>query len=91
MREIGIDITSQRPKSLDRIPLHQVGTVITLCAEEACPMLPAVKRRLHWPLRDPAAAHGGAEADALDMFRHVRDELRTRLEALFAARPDRGR
>jgi arsenate reductase len=91
MREIGVDITNQHPKSIDRIPLHQVGTVITLCAEEVCPTLPGVRRRLHWPLRDPAVAHGNTPADALGAFRDVRDEIRARLDAFFAPRRDRGR
>lgn len=77
MAEIGIDISSQRSKSVDTIDLRTVDIVITLCAEEICPVVPGRVERLHWPLSDPAAAPA-AEAPA--RFRAVREELRSRLE-----------
>ena len=54
------------------------GTVITLCAEEVCPVWLGQARRLHWPLPDPAAVVGTHE-DVLASFRAVRDELRSRI------------
>ncbi|MGH7570334.1 MAG: arsenate reductase ArsC [Gemmatimonadota bacterium] len=80
MREIGIDISGQRSKSVEKIPVDRVGVVVTLCAEEVCPVFPGEVERFHWPMEDPARA-GGAEAERLDAFRRVRDELRRRLEA----------
>ena len=82
LAELGIDITSQRSKHVDTIPADQVDVVITLCAEEECPLFLGRATRLHWGLPDPAAA-GGAEADRLAAFRAVRDELRMRLAAVF--------
>ncbi|MEJ2152459.1 MAG: arsenate reductase ArsC [Gemmatimonadota bacterium] len=78
MAEIGIDLSTQRSKPIDEVPLERVGIVVTLCAEEVCPVLPGIESH-HWPLPDPAAATGG-EDDRLATFREVRDEIRTRLE-----------
>ncbi len=80
LREIGIDIGSQVSKSVTAIDPSTVDTVITLCAEEICPVFLGRARRLRWPLSDPAA--GGSGPEALARFRAVRDDLRRRLEAL---------
>jgi protein-tyrosine-phosphatase/N-acetylglutamate synthase-like GNAT family acetyltransferase len=82
MREVGIDITGQRSKSVDAIDPASVGAVITLCAEEVCPVWRGKLARMHWPLPDPATTDPGVPADAvLARFRAVRDELRFRLWA----------
>ena len=57
--EVGIDIRGQRSTSVDDVDPASVDVVVTLCAEEVCPVLPGSVRRLHWPLPDPA---GAAEA-----------------------------
>ena len=77
LREVGIDIASHRSKSVDTIDPSSVDLVITLCAEEVCPMGLAGVARLHWPLPDPAVASGGIER-----FREVRDELARRIDDL---------
>jgi protein-tyrosine-phosphatase len=82
LREIDIDAGAQRAKGLDAIPAGDVDTVVTLCAEEVCPVFPGNVRRLHWPLPDPAAAPGDEEAHLM-AFRAVRDEISKRIEALF--------
>lgn len=83
LAEIGIDLSRARSKSVDEIDRDSVDTVITLCAEEVCPVWLGDARRLHWPLSDPA---GPAESEAagLARFRAVRDELRRRLSAWLA-------
>jgi arsenate reductase len=81
--EIGIDIRGQRSKSVDTIDPADVEAVITLCAEEVCPVFLGKARRLHWGLPDPAHA-GTSEEERLQAFRAVRDELRRRLAAVFA-------
>lgn len=89
LREIGIDASGHRSKSMDEFRDESgpsVDTVITLCAEEACPVWLGDVRRVHWPLSDPAAATG-SDDEIMDSFRDVRDELRRRLTVLF--RPDR--
>jgi arsenate reductase len=84
LREIGIDISHHRSKAVAEIPAAEVDTVITLCGEEECPVFLGRATRLHWGLPDPAAAEGSVE-ERLAAFRRTRDELRRRLEALFAA------
>jgi len=81
MREVGIDISAQRPKLISTVPLGRVDTVITLCAEEICVTLPGIIRREAWILPDPASeAETGQEAVAV--FRRVRDEIRLLVERL---------
>ncbi len=82
LAEIGIDASVQHSKSVDDIDRTTVDTVITLCAEEVCPIYLDSARRLHWPLPDPAGHAGPAEtAEAsLQRFRTVRDELARRIE-----------
>ena len=80
MAEIGIDITNQRSKSVDTIDPAGIDLVVTLCAEEVCPLFLHGARQLHWPLPDPAG-RGSGEA-GLTMFREVRDEIARRLEQL---------
>ena len=82
MQEIGIDVSSHRSKSVDEIPKEQVGTVITLCAEEVCPVFPGAVEKLHWPHPDPAATVGSKE-EILESFRTVRDQIRDKLRAYF--------
>src|SRR5512136_816861 len=86
LKEIGIDISGHRSKAVAEIPASEVDTVITLCAEEECPVFLGKARRLHWGLPDPAAAEGD-EAVRLEAFRRIRDELRSRLAALFGQGP----
>jgi arsenate reductase len=82
MREAGIDITSYRSKSADDVDPASVDTVITLCAEEVCPVFLGKARRLRWPLADPASDDPSlTRHQMLDRFRSVRDEIRLRVEA----------
>ena len=77
LAELGIDISSQRSKSVLEIDPAAVDSVITLCAEEVCPAFLGRAERLHWPLPDPA---GRATLESIqEGFREVRDELRRRL------------
>jgi arsenate reductase (thioredoxin) len=78
MAEIGIDVAGQRSKPVGEIDPASVDTVVTLCAEEVCPVWLGDARRLHWALPDPAG-HDEPETASLDRFRTVRDELRRRI------------
>lgn len=80
--EIGIDIRSQTSKIVDTISPEGVDAVITLCAEEVCPVFLGKAMRVRWGLPDPAAVQG-SDAERLQSFRNVRDELRRRLEVVF--------
>jgi protein-tyrosine-phosphatase/N-acetylglutamate synthase-like GNAT family acetyltransferase len=87
MREIGIDITGHRSKSVNDIDPATVDVVITLCAEEVCPVWPGKMTRLHWPIPDPATDDPTVSTEAmLVRFRRARDELRVRLWTLAASR-----
>ena len=81
LAEIGIDISRHRSKSVDEIDPSSVDTVITLCAEEVCPVYLGRAERLHWPLPDPAGPNG-TEDEQLQKFRDVRDEIDRRLKTL---------
>lgn len=82
MREAGVDLTRHTSKSVDTIDPAFVDTVITLCAEEVCPVLLGAARRLHWPIPDPASADPTTPRDEmLRRFRTARDTIRGKLEA----------
>ncbi len=89
MAEIGIDIAGQTSKSIETIDPAGVNTVVTLCAEEVCPVFLGKARRLHWPLQDPAAEKG-TEDERLARFREVRDEIRRRLSELLTVTESAG-
>ena len=80
MREIGIDISTQRSKSVTEFAGQTFAAVITVCdsAAEQCPVFPGAPRRVHWSLSDPAAV-SGTQAEKLAAFRQVRDELERRI------------
>jgi arsenate reductase len=80
--EIGVDIRSHTSKSVDSISPEGIDAVITLCAEEVCPVFLGKARRVHWGLTDPAGA-GKTDEEQLQAFRDVRDELRHRLSVVF--------
>ena len=82
LKEIGVDISDHRSKGLESIDTGSVDAVITLCAEEVCPVFPGKTHRIHWGLSDPASV-AGSEENRLDAFRSVRDELLRRLKVLF--------
>jgi arsenate reductase (thioredoxin) len=83
MRELGIDISGHHSKSVATLDAGSFDLVITLCADEVCPVLPGTVQRLHWPIPDPAAVDAAADrAAALQAFRAARDELRGRLQQL---------
>ena len=86
MKEVGIDLAAHHSKSVDTIDPATVDTVITLCAEEVCPVFLGGARRLHWPVPDPASPDPAIPRDEmLQRFRAARDEIRAKLEA-FAAK-----
>ena len=86
MAELGVDLAGHTSKSVDSIDPATVDLVVTLCAEEVCPVFLGGARRLHWPIPDPASDDPALTRDQLlARFRAARDELRRRLEALAAA------
>jgi len=82
LKEIGIDTSGHHSKAIEEIDSATVDAVVTLCAEEVCPVFLGDAVRLHWSLPDPAKAPGDDEA-RLNSFRAVRDELFRRLKLMF--------
>jgi arsenate reductase len=81
MSEIGIDLTTHYSKSVQMIDRATVGTVITLCAEEVCPVFLGKVRRIHWPIPDPASKDPSIpREEMLARFRAARDSIRGMLE-----------
>ena len=82
MDEIGIDISGQESKTLERYLREPFDYVITVCddANEACPFFPGAQSRLHWSIEDPSKVEG-SEDERLEVFRRVRDEIKDRVQA----------
>jgi arsenate reductase len=78
MKELGIDISHHRSKSMNEFLDTPFDYVITVCdhASEHCPVFPGPARRIHWSIDDPVAP--GGEAAQLEAFRHARDDLQQR-------------
>ena len=82
MAEVGIDISGHRSKSIDEVDVAAVDLVITLCAEEVCPILPGRVRRMHWPIPDPASNDPALSPEQMrSRFRSTRDQIRERIAA----------
>jgi arsenate reductase (thioredoxin) len=81
MTGLGVDISGQESKGLERYLGEPFDYVVTVCddANEACPVFPGAKNRLHWSFGDPSRATGSDE-ERLEVFRAVRDEIQRRIE-----------
>ena len=91
MAETGIDISSQRFTAAHDVDASAIDLVITLCAEEVCPVVLSDAARLHWPLDDPDKRHMKlTEAQRLEHFRVARDEIERRIRALTSVSTDGG-
>src|ERR1700741_4328026 len=82
MREIGIDISDHRSKSVEEFTGQPIDYVITVCdnAREHCPVFPGGGQKIHWSFDDPAAVEGD-ESARLAVFCRVRDEIGEHLKA----------
>ena len=91
MREIGIDISGQRSKSMDEFTDQHFDYVITLCdsANEQCPLFFGGVKKMHMGFDDPAAATGSDE-EIRTAFRRVRDEIKNKLLEFFSNESDEG-
>ncbi len=81
LRELGIDVSQQHSKNVSEFLGQPFDYVITLCAEEVCPVFPGAARRLHWNVPDPSAVEG-TEHERLQAFRQTAVELQARLDEL---------
>ena len=76
MREVGIDISAERPKGLTDEAVREADVVVTMGCGDACPVFPG-KRYLDWDLPDPAGR-------PVEEVRPIRDEIDRRVPALLA-------
>jgi arsenate reductase len=85
MKEIGIDISQHTSKHMNEFLNQKIDTVISVCgnADQACPMFPGQVNRYHWGFEDPAHAKGTDE-EVLNVFRAVRDQIKSVFEAYAA-------
>lgn len=85
MKEIGIDISAHRSKSIADLSGLQFDVVITLCdnAHKTCPVIPGVRKSVHRPFTDPYEI-GGTGPGNLDRYRKTRDEIIAWIDTAFA-------
>lgn len=85
MRELGIDISRHRSKSVDEFVKEEFDYIITVCdnANANCPVFPGRAQRIHWSFDDPAMAEGTQE-ERLSVFQRVRDEIAVRISDFLA-------
>jgi arsenate reductase len=83
MKEVGSDISKNNSKScqdLDPEFMDNLDYVITLCAEEVCPVVVSKAKRLHWPIPDPASKEALSPEQFRRRFREARDVIQAKLE-----------
>ena len=89
MREVGIDISGQRSKSVSEFAGWEFDFVITVCgdsAEDTCPVfMGGARRRLAWSFDDPAVVTG-SDSDVLEAFRRIRDQIEASISRFIVER-----
>lgn len=83
MKELGIDISGHRSKTVDEFQGQSFDYVLTVCdnANESCPIYPGHGNRMHHSFEDPAAVQGSDE-ERFAAFRKVRDQIREYFRSL---------
>ncbi len=76
MREIGVDISSHRPKRIEELPIKEADVVVTMGCEVECPNFPH-RRIVQWSIPDPIG-------HSIDYYRKVRDMIIDHIEKLFS-------
>jgi arsenate reductase len=84
MKELGIDISGHRSKSVSEFEGQFFDYVVTVCdnARDTCPVFPSGAERIHWSFEDPAAVEG-TEEERLTAFRRIRDQIHERVKAFY--------
>ena len=86
MKELGIDISGHRSKSVNEFDGQSFDYVVTVCdnARDNCPVFPAGTERIHWSFEDPAAVQG-TEEQRISAFRRIRDQIHEKVRAFFGS------
>ena len=74
MHDVGIDISSRRPKGFTDADVQWADVVVTMGCGDVCPFLPG-KQYVDWDLADPVTM-------SPDEVRGLRDEIRRRVADL---------
>ena len=84
MKEVGVDISNQKPKNVAESLKEHFVYVITVCdmARERAPIFPFTPNLLHWSLEEPAKAPGST-AEKKSAFARVRDHIRLKVEEFY--------
>lgn len=85
LSEFGIDPSKLYSKSVEALPtefIEKLDYVITLCAEEVCPVIITKGKRLHWPFTDPVTNEVVPDSELLLRFRTLRDSIFLKLKEL---------
>jgi arsenate reductase len=86
MADVGIDISTQQPKSLDALQHLPFDYVVTVCSEahETCPVFPSRAKIVHHGFDDPPrlAVRAKSQEEALGHYVRVRDEVKAFIEQL---------
>lgn len=88
MSEVGIDMAGHSAKHVGSIDPAQVDLVVTLCAEEVCPIYLGKARQVHWPVPDPAREEVLPRERGVQRFREVRDQIASRISSELAVELD---
>jgi arsenate reductase (thioredoxin) len=85
MREVGVDVSGQRSKSVDEYAGESFHHIITVCdsARQVCPIFPGDGERLHWDVEDPSDTEARG-VPLTEAFRRAREEIRKRVEEFVA-------
>jgi arsenate reductase len=89
MKEVGVDISGNRSKSVDEFAGQAFDYIVTVCdnARDSCPAFPGVGERIHWSFEDPAAVEGN-EDERRAAFRRIRDQIHERVKTFFRDRAE---
>ncbi|MDP4220475.1 MAG: arsenate reductase ArsC [Bacteroidota bacterium] len=90
LREMNIDISTNKSKSVSEFLNQSWDIVITVCdnAKESCPIFPGKQQRMHWNLEDPAQFQG-TEEQKRAFFQKIALEIEARVRQLLSP-PDDG-
>ena len=85
MKEIGVDISNHRSKSMEKFLNMELDYVVTVCdnAKETCPFFLGGKKRLHQSFIDPSSFTGNDD-EILEGFRKIRTEIKNWIEETFS-------
>ncbi len=85
LREVGVDISSHKSKSVNDFVGEKFDYVVTVCAgaKETCPFFPGAKKYIHIGFPDPSEFRG-TDKEKKDFYREIRDQIMGWLQETFS-------